>query len=199
MLSPDYFKNQFIETFGTICYYLQQAGLHFAVVLLIKFIIDCVTVTIRTCEINKLSKNTTNVGKVFLSAVFNVFYVTALTNMFRAKTEQDEKAEQKRKEIFDQQIEAIQSKFGTDSNYAHAPPYDQEQGYNNPTHKQLLKDMRKYQKYQQKQQDLFEMEQYNAMNKRNEDIERQENHYDKINNDTQKEHDPSAPPNDLER
>ncbi len=76
-------------------------GAWFAAIMFLKFLIDAVTAMIRACEINTLSRNSMNIGKVFLSAVFNVFYVTAIANVFRPQNDEDEKQEksiQKRKE-----------------------------------------------------------------------------------------------------
>ncbi len=44
---------------------------------------EVVSVIMRAFEIQKLSNRTMHLGKVLFSSVFNVFYLTAITNLFR--------------------------------------------------------------------------------------------------------------------
>ena len=44
---------------------------------------EVVSVIMRAFEIQKLSNRTMHLGKVLFSSIFNVFYITAITNLFR--------------------------------------------------------------------------------------------------------------------
>ena len=90
-ISPDFFKNQFIANFGYIAFYLQLAGTYFAAFLLVKFLLEIVMSIIRAFEIHVLAGRTVSFARLVAAAMFNVFYVTALTNIFaRRANEGDE-------------------------------------------------------------------------------------------------------------
>jgi hypothetical protein len=87
MLSPDFFKDAFIETFGQIDFWIQQCGSYFAFFLLLKFVIEIGCTICRAFEIKHLSKGGVHFGMAVFSAIFNIFYITAVTNMFKDELE----------------------------------------------------------------------------------------------------------------
>ena len=53
MISPGYFKDQFMDTFGPIAYVLEHCGIYFSVLFFFKLIIDVVVMVIRHLEKNQ--------------------------------------------------------------------------------------------------------------------------------------------------
>ncbi len=82
-ISPEYWENKFKGTFGVIAFYMEKLALLFSLFLFIKFMMEVVSVIMRAFEIQKLSNRTMHLGKVLFSSIFNVFYITAITNLFR--------------------------------------------------------------------------------------------------------------------
>ena len=73
MISPGYFKDQFLDTFGPVVYVLELCGIYFSVFLFIKLIIDMVVMIVRYMEIDKLTGSTRGFGNTLLSASYNIF------------------------------------------------------------------------------------------------------------------------------
>ena len=82
MISPGYFKDQFMDTFGPVVYVLEHCGIYFAVFLFIKLIIDMVVMIVRYMEIDKLTGSALGFGKTLLSASYNIFLTIVLTSMY---------------------------------------------------------------------------------------------------------------------
>ena len=57
MISSINFENEFVQTFGTVGYWLEKCGIWFAIFLFIKLIIDIVVVVMRTLEIRITGKS----------------------------------------------------------------------------------------------------------------------------------------------
>ena len=73
MISPSYFKNQFMDTFGLVAYVLELCGIYFSCLLFIKLIVDLIVVILRHMEINRLTGASLGFGKTLLSASCNFF------------------------------------------------------------------------------------------------------------------------------
>ena len=82
MISPEYFRNNFMDTFGPIDYVLEQCGIYFSVFLFLKLIIDLIVMVIRHMEINKLTGASLGFRKTLLSASYNIFMTSVLTSVF---------------------------------------------------------------------------------------------------------------------
>ena len=82
MISPGYFKDQFLDTFGPVVYVLEHCGIYFSVFLFIKLIIDIVVMIVRYMEIDKLTASSLGFGKTLLSASYNIFLTSVLTSMY---------------------------------------------------------------------------------------------------------------------
>ena len=74
MISPGYFKNQFLETFGSISYVLELCGALFGAFLCIKFVIDVTILVFRHFELRHLTGNTLSFTKTLLSASYMLFF-----------------------------------------------------------------------------------------------------------------------------
>ena len=85
MISPRYFKHQFLDTFGPIVYVLDHCGICFSVFLFIKLIIDVVVMIVRCIEIDKLTGSTLGFGKTLLSASYNIFLTAVLTSIYNPR------------------------------------------------------------------------------------------------------------------
>ena len=52
MISPGYFKDQFLDTFGPVVYVLEHCGIYFSVFFFIKFMVDVVVMIVPYTEID---------------------------------------------------------------------------------------------------------------------------------------------------
>ena len=68
MISPSYFKNQFVETFGSVAYVVEFCGIFFSCFLFVKFIVDLIVMILRHMEIHRLTGASLGFGKTLLSA-----------------------------------------------------------------------------------------------------------------------------------
>ena len=75
-VSPGYFENWFMDTFGPVVFVLDYCGIYFFVFLLFKFILDVVTMIIRHLEITKMTGASLELGKTFLSASENIYLMS---------------------------------------------------------------------------------------------------------------------------
>ena len=82
MISPEYFRNSFMDTFGPIVYVLEHCGIYFSVFPFLKLIIDLIVMVIRHMEVNKLTGASLGFGKTILSASYNIFMTSVLTSVF---------------------------------------------------------------------------------------------------------------------
>ena len=79
MISPGYFKDRFMDTFGPVAYVLEHCGIYFSVFLIFILIIDVVVMVIRHLEIIKMTGASLGFGKTLLSASYNFFLMSLLT------------------------------------------------------------------------------------------------------------------------
>ena len=82
MISPNYFENKFVQTFGTVDYWLEKCGIWFAIILFVKLIIDIVVTVMRTLEIHRITGRSVSFGKILLSATYNLFMVPILSSVY---------------------------------------------------------------------------------------------------------------------
>ena len=82
MISPSYFKNQFMDTFGSVAYVLEFCGIQFSCFLFIKLIVNLIVMILRHLEINRLTGASLGFGKTLLSASCNLFLTYTLTSLF---------------------------------------------------------------------------------------------------------------------
>ena len=82
MISPSYFKNQFMDTFGSVAYVLEICGIYFSCFLFIKLIVDLTVMFLRHMENNRPTGASLGFGKALLSASYNLFLTTILTSVF---------------------------------------------------------------------------------------------------------------------
>ncbi len=90
LISPNFLYDRFTTEFGTLAYYLERAAVWFAAFLLVKFILEILTGIVRGFEIATLTRNTMSFGRVVLSSIFQIFYITALTNLFKKPDSTDD-------------------------------------------------------------------------------------------------------------
>ena len=83
-ISPDFFNNEFVETFGKIQYIMERCGLFFAAFLFIKLLIDIVLCLIRAMQINKITDASIHFGKALFAAMFDLMSVPILTSVYQA-------------------------------------------------------------------------------------------------------------------
>ena len=82
MISSSYFENKFVQTFGTVGYWLEKCGIWFAIFVFVKLIIDIVVTVMRTLEIHRITGRPVSFGKVLLSATYNLFMVSILNSIY---------------------------------------------------------------------------------------------------------------------
>ena len=81
-ISLRYFKNQFMDTFGSVAYALEFCGIYFSCFLFIQLIVDLIVMILRHLEINRLTGASLGFGKTLLSASYNLFLTCILTSVF---------------------------------------------------------------------------------------------------------------------
>ena len=81
MISPSCFKNQFMDTFGSVAYVLEFSGIYFSCFLFIKLVVDLIVMILRHVEINPLTGASLAFGKTILSASY-IFLTSILTSVF---------------------------------------------------------------------------------------------------------------------
>ena len=82
MVSPSYFKNQFMDTFGSVAYVLEFFGIYFSCFLFVKFIVDLLVMILRHMETTRLTGASLGFRKTLLSASYNLFLKCILTSVF---------------------------------------------------------------------------------------------------------------------
>ena len=82
MISPGYFKDRFMNTFGPVAYVLEHCGIFSSVFLFFTLILDVLVMVIRHLEITKWTGASLGFGKTFLSASYNIFLMSVLTSMY---------------------------------------------------------------------------------------------------------------------
>ena len=66
MISPAYFEDRFMDTFGPVAYVLEHCGIYFSVFLFFKLILDVVVMVIRHLDITKMTGASLGFGKRLL-------------------------------------------------------------------------------------------------------------------------------------
>ena len=82
MISPSFFKNQFMDTFGSVAYVQEFCGIYFSCFLFVKLIVDLIVMLLRHMEINCLTGASLGFGKTLLSASYNLFLTSILKSLF---------------------------------------------------------------------------------------------------------------------
>ena len=81
MISPSYFKNQFMDTFGSVAYVLEICGVYFSCFLFFNLIVDLIVMISRHMETNCLTGASLAFGKTLLSASYNLFLTSILASV----------------------------------------------------------------------------------------------------------------------
>ena len=95
-ISPDFFNNRFVETFGKIQYIIERCGIFFAAFLFIKLLIDIVLCLIRAMQINKITDASIHFGKALFAATFDLMSVPILTSIYQATNSDNNNTDENR-------------------------------------------------------------------------------------------------------
>ena len=82
MISPSYFKNQFMDTFGSVAYVLEFCGVYFSCFLFIKLIVGLIVMVLGHIQINRLTGASLGFGKTLLSASYSLILTSIVTSVF---------------------------------------------------------------------------------------------------------------------
>ena len=82
MISPEYFKDRFMDTFGPVAYILEHCGIYFSIFLFLKLIIDLIVMIIRHMELNRITGASLGFGKTLLSASYSFFLTSVMTSKY---------------------------------------------------------------------------------------------------------------------
>ena len=82
MISPEEFKDRFMDTFGPVAYIREHCGIYFSVFLFLKLIIDLIVMIIRHMEINRMTGASIGFGKTLLSASYDIFLTSVMTSTY---------------------------------------------------------------------------------------------------------------------
>ena len=85
-ISPNFFDNRYIETFGYTQFILEQCGIYFAAFPFVKFIIQIVVTIVKALEIHKITGVSVNFGKIILFATYNILFTSIMTSIFKNET-----------------------------------------------------------------------------------------------------------------
>ena len=97
-ISPDFFNNQFVETFGKIQYIFERCGIFFAAFLFIKLLIDIFLCLIRAMQINKITDASIHFGKALFAATFDLVSVPILTSIYQATNSDNNSTDENREQ-----------------------------------------------------------------------------------------------------
>ena len=103
MMSPEYFKDRFMDRFGPIPCVLEHCGIYFSVFLFFKLIIGVVVMVIRHLEISKMTGASPGFGKTLLSASYNIFLMSVLTSMYDPRGPTLTAVEEERKTLYSEE------------------------------------------------------------------------------------------------
>ena len=99
MITPEYFKDWFMDTFGPVAYVLEHCWIYFSVFLFFKLIIAVVVMVIRHLGISKMTGASLGFGKTLLSASYNIFLMSVLTSMYDPRAPTLTAVEEERKTL----------------------------------------------------------------------------------------------------
>ena len=99
MISQEFFKDRFMNTFGPVAYVLEHCGIYFPEFLFFKLIIDIVVMVIHHSEISRMTGASLGFGKTLLSASYNIFLMSALTFMYDPRAPTLAAVEEERKTL----------------------------------------------------------------------------------------------------
>ena len=99
MISPGYFKDRLVDTFGQVAYVLGHYAIYFSVFLFFKHILDVVVMVIRQLEITKMTAASLEFGKTLLSASYNVCLMSVLASMYDPRATTLAAVEEERKTL----------------------------------------------------------------------------------------------------
>ena len=103
MISPEYFKDRFMDTFGPVAYVLEHCGIYFSVFLFFKPIIDVVVMVIRHLEISKMTGASLGFGKTLLNASYNIFLMSVLISKYDPRATTLAVVEEERKTLYSEE------------------------------------------------------------------------------------------------
>ena len=93
-ISPDFFNNRFVETFGKIQYIIERCRTFFAAFLFIRLLIDIVLCLIRAMQINKITDASIHFGKALFAATFDLMSVPILTSIYQATNSENDNTDE---------------------------------------------------------------------------------------------------------
>ena len=99
MISPGYFKDRFMDSFGPVAYVLEHCGVYLSMFLLFKLILEFLVIVIHHLEITKMIGALLGFDKSLLSAPYNNFLKSALTSMYDPRAPTLTEVEEERKTL----------------------------------------------------------------------------------------------------
>ena len=99
MISPGYFKDRFMDTFGPVAYVRGHCGLYFSVFLFFKLVINVVVMVIRHLKTTKKTGASIGFGRTFLRASYNIPLMSVLTSMYDPRSPTLAAVEEERKTL----------------------------------------------------------------------------------------------------
>ena len=99
MISPGYFKDRFMDTFGPVAYVREHCRIYFSVFLFLKLIVDVAGMVIRHLEIAEKTGASLVFCKTLLSACYNIFLMSVLISMYDPRAPTFAAVEEERKTL----------------------------------------------------------------------------------------------------
>ena len=82
MISPEYFKDRFMDAVAPVAYVHEHCGIHFSVFLILELILDLIVMIIRHKEINRITGASPGISKTLLSASYNISLTSVMISMY---------------------------------------------------------------------------------------------------------------------
>ena len=99
MISPGYFKDRFMDTFGPVANVLKHCRIYFSVFLFFERLIDVVVMVIRHLEITKMTGTPLGFGETLPSAPYNIILMSVSTSMYDPRAPTLAAVEEERKTL----------------------------------------------------------------------------------------------------
>ncbi len=88
-ISPDFFKNQFVHTFGIVCYWIEKLGIYFATFLFVKLLIEIILTFLKALHLQRIIGRTVSLGQTLLAVTHDFFALLIFKQLFHDNTPEE--------------------------------------------------------------------------------------------------------------
>jgi len=99
LISPDFFKNQFLNTFGKVAFFFTLAGSWFAGFMLLQYMYKVIIAVLRGLNIHTMVGDSVSIVRIGTDAVFNTLLVATKQDQLLKGKDQINQAEKREQEM----------------------------------------------------------------------------------------------------